>query len=347
MAKNNPYTLTFGKEPLQLISRTVQSDQVISAFTGQPRTQQIYMVTGIRGCGKTVFMTEVARKISANKSWICVELNPERDMLTSLAAKLASENDLARIFKTAKIDLSFFGFGLEVQGTAPITEIESALQKMLASLQKKGKQVLITIDEVTNTPRMREFAAAFQIFVRQNLPVCLLMTGLYENIDALQNENSLTFLYRAPKIELGPLSLTAIARDYQSVLGLPDDQAQNLAKATKGYSFAFQVLGYFMWENANNVEHAQAQSCQYLEDYAYEKIWAELSRKDKQVLHAIVQVKSGKIAEIRENLAMTSNEFNPYRQRLIKRGIISGNDRGYVKVLLPFLDAFVLANYSE
>jgi predicted transcriptional regulator len=102
-----------------------------------------------------------------------------------------------------------------------------------------------------------------------------------------------------------------------------------------------------MWENANNVEHAQAQSCQYLEDYAYEKIWAELSRKDKQVLHAIVQVKSGKIAEIRENLAMTSNEFNPYRQRLIKRGIISGNDRGYVKVLLPFLDAFVLANYSE
>ena len=72
-------------------------------------------------------------------------------------------------------------------------------------MTKKKKRLLITIDEVTNTKKMRIFASAFQIFVRQDYPIFLLMTGLYENIHELQNEKSLTFLYRAPKLRLGLL----------------------------------------------------------------------------------------------------------------------------------------------
>ena len=346
MGKQNPYTLTFGKEPTQLIARAAQSQQVIDAFLGEPSTQQVYMVTGIRGSGKTVFMTETARKITSQKDWISVELNPERDLLTSLAAKLSSENELARLFQSAEINLSFFGFGLEVKGAAPITEIETALQKMLLSLKKKGKRLLISVDEVTNTPQMRAFAAAFQIFLRQDLPVYLLMTGLYENVSALQDEKSLTFLYRAPKIHLGPLNIGTIAEDYQAVLGLDEQEGMALAKLTKGYSFAFQVLGYFAWENADDARVAQQLARQYLDEYAYDKVWSELSRKDREVLHGIAQVKSGRIGEIRELLGLSTNEFNPYRQRLIRKGIISGEERGYVRLLLPFFDQYVLAHYD-
>lgn len=344
MEKKNPYTLTFGKEPTQFIARTAQSQQVIDAFLGKPSTQQVYMITGIRGSGKTVFMTETARKIASQKNWISVELNPERDLLTSLAAKLSSENDLARLFQSAEINLSFFGFGLEVKGAAPITEIETALQKMLLSLKKKGKYLLISIDEVTNTPQMRAFAAAFQIFLRQDLPVYLLMTGLYENVSALQNEKSLTFLYRAPKIHLGPLNIGTIAEDYRSVLGLNEQEGLALAKLTKGYSFAFQVLGYFAWENASNEQKAQQLSRQYLDEYAYDKVWSELSRKDRRILYGIAQVKSGRISDIRELLGLSTNELNPYRQRLIRKGIISGEERGYVRLLLPFFDQYILAH---
>lgn len=346
MGKQNPYTLTFGKEPTQLIARAAQSQQVIDAFLGEPSTQQVYMVTGIRGSGKTVFMTETARKITSQKDWISVELNPERDLLTSLAAKLSSENELARLFQSAEINLSFFGFGLEVKGAAPITEIETALQKMLLSLKKKGKRLLISVDEVTNTPQMRAFAAAFQIFLRQDLPVYLLMTGLYENVSALQDEKSLTFLYRAPKIHLGPLNIGTIAEDYQAVLGLDEQEGMALAKLTKGYSFAFQVLGYFAWENADDARVAQQLARQYLDEYAYDKVWSELSRKDREILHGIAQVKSGRIGEIRELLGLSTNEFNPYRQRLIRKGIISGEERGYVRLLLPFFDQYVLAHYD-
>lgn len=104
---------------------------------------------------------------------------------------------------------------------------------------------------------MRAFAAAFQIFLRQDLPVYLLMTGLFENISALQNEKSLTFLYRAPKIHLGPLNIGTIAEDYRAVLGLSGQESMDLARLTKGYSFAFQVLGYFTWENKGDTQKSR------------------------------------------------------------------------------------------
>ena len=120
---------------------------------------------------------------------------------------------------------------------------------MLPSLKKKGKKLLVSIDEVVSTPQMRTSAATFRIFLRQDLPVFLLMTGLHENINALQNVDSLTFLYRAPKIEPGPLSIGAIATDCEDVLELSEDDALALAKETRGYSSAFRVLGFFAWEN--------------------------------------------------------------------------------------------------
>ena len=71
-------------------------------------------------------------------------------MLKELAATLASRDALAQIFKSAKINLSFFGMGLEISGVPPITDVEVALQRMLEALKKKGRRVLIEIDEVTN-----------------------------------------------------------------------------------------------------------------------------------------------------------------------------------------------------
>jgi hypothetical protein len=101
------------------------------------------------------------------------------------------------------------------------------------------------VDEVANTQAMREFASAYQILVRKKLPVFLLMTGLYGNIRKLQDEKTLTFLYRAPRIDLRPLNIGIIANNYRRNLGLGGNEALRMARMTKGYSFAFQVFGYF------------------------------------------------------------------------------------------------------
>ena len=206
MNKVNPYSLVFGKEPIQMINRIGESDEVLNNFLAEVSPQQIYMITGVRGSGKTVQMAEISKKIKENKNWVVVELNPATDLLVDLASKLYNDKRIVDIFKKAKINLSFWGIGIEIKGADKITNIEVAITDMLESLKKENKRILITIDEVTNSETMRIFASAYQIFVRQNLPIYLLMTGLYENIDALQNEKNLTFLYRAPKLHMKPLN---------------------------------------------------------------------------------------------------------------------------------------------
>ena len=63
------------------------------------------------------------------------------------------------------------------------------------------------------------------------------------------------------------------------------------------------------------------------------------------VAKAIADEKNGKIKDIRGRLGMETNEFNPYRKRLIKKGIVSGEMRGYVYFTLPLFAEYVIENY--
>lgn len=343
----NPFSLTFGKSPLETVARPIQVSEIIDNFSAETVNQQLFLVTGLRGSGKTVLMTEVCKIFRQEKDWVVLELNPELDLLEGLMSKLASSNQCAEIFKSAKLNLSFWGLGLEFSGGVQITDKETAITKMLESLKKKKKRVLISIDEVTDTEYMRVFASSFQIFIRQDLPVFLLMTGLYENIEELQNEKNLTFLYRTPKIELKGLNIRAIAVKYKSIFNLDEGAALKMAKLTKGYPFAFQVLGYLTWNKNGDFESVLDEYQQYLEEFVYEKLWSELSAKDKMILNGMATAKDNKIITIREQLNIDTNNFNPYRKRLIKKGLINGDEHGVLKFTLPLFENFVRSIYED
>lgn len=346
--RGNPYTILFGKEPIQNIHRIKEENEIINSFTDEVRTQQAYMIAGVRGSGKTVFMSDVTRRIAKEPGWKIVELSSEGSVLEKFASALAAEDNLAKIFQSAAINLSFFGFGLEVKGSAPITSIEVALTKMLESIEKHGQRVLVTIDEVIRSDGMREFASAFQLFVRKGLPIYLLMTGLYENIEELQNEKNLTFLYRMPRIHMLPLNINQVYQNYMTTLGTDRETAVQMAKMTRGYPYAFQVLGYLTWQNEKKLDHTIAPLLgQYLEEYSYDIIWQRLSEKDKEVAYGIARSRTGQTAEVREILGMQPNQFNPYRKRLIKKGLVNGEKRGFVKFTLPYFEQYVQNQEEE
>lgn len=341
----NPFTLTFGRSPLESVERPVQINEILEAFTADTVNQQMFIITGVRGSGKTVMMTQISNKLRADADWVVIELNPATDLLSSILSKLNSNQVCTELIKSAKIDLSFFGFGVSIEGTVPITDAETAIIKILEKIKKSGRRLLVTIDEMTNSESMKVFAGAFQIFVRQESPVFLLGTGLYENIEELQNEKSLTFLYRAPKIQLRPLNNGAIINKYKTIFHISQESASQMAELTKGYPFAFQVLGYLTWNHDGDYHAVLDEYKQYLSEFVYDKIWSELSAKDRMVAKAIADEKSGKIKDIRERLGMETNEFNPYRKRLIKKGIVSGEMRGYVYFTLPLFAQYVIENY--
>ncbi len=338
----NPFTLTFGKEPEQMISRYSQTDEILQSFTKSKPTQQVYMITGVRGSGKTVLMSSIANSFKKEKDWIVIELNSSGNLLKDLAAKLYSEKGLSSLFKADGIDLSFFGIGISIKKTDPITDLETAISRMLKKIAEKNKRLLVTIDEVSNTKEMRVFAGAFQIFIRQNNPLFLLMTGLYENVNSLQNEKNLTFLYRAPKVYLRALNIGSIARDYEKVFGLDKSNALEMAKLTTGYPFAFQVLGYHTYENGGDYHAAVDATRQYLDEYVYDKIWLELSENESKIVTLISKEHCYAVKDIKEKLDLKPNAFSVYRDRLIKKGVLNGDRRGYLAFELPFFEDYVL-----
>ncbi|MBQ6519978.1 MAG: hypothetical protein IJI14_14785, partial [Anaerolineaceae bacterium] len=215
-------------------------------------------------------------------------------------------------------------------------------------LTKKNKRILITIDETNNTEAMREFVSEYQRLIRRDLPVFLLMTGLPENISQLQNNEALTFLLRAPKIELEPLDFFRMTDIYRKKLNLSKEKSSEIASLTKGFAYAFQLFGYHTFENNGDYISAISDCKLYLFENVYNKIWEKLSKTDKQILYAIVKnnlILSTK--DIREAVNMESNKFSTYRLRLIKKGILAKSEYGYVKFSLPLFEDYIADKMYE
>ena len=96
-----------------------------------------------------------------------------------------------------------------------------------------------------------------------------------------------------------------------------------------------------MWEDDLDMDIVLPQYKQYLEEFSYNKIWSELSQKDKKVCFAIAESKTGKINEILSLSGLKNNEISPYRKRLIMRGIVNGNEYGMLRFTLPLFSEFV------
>ncbi len=338
----NPYSLMFGRIPKQYISRPVETDDIISDFYADIPSQTVYIITGIRGQGKTVLLTDIEKRLSQDKKWTVVNLIPsEPDLVDALAKRLLRRQTLKKIFMGTSVDISLFGLNLHLSNGGEIYDPASEIEDVLQEMERHGRRLLVTIDEASKTEQMRTFAGTFQSLMRRDLPIFLLMTGLYENIESLQETKDLTFLYRAPKVMLSPLDIGRAAENYEHVLSLPQDQAVRYASETKGYSFAFQTLGYYLWRYGNDGEKAVSDAIDYVGRYSYRKIYAELSEKEKKIIQVIAKSGEGRVSDILRLGNLTNGEWSPYRRRLIDKDILTAKKRGYVSFTLPWFGRFV------
>lgn len=353
---NNPYTLQFSYIPPQFIRREQITQEIINNYIRKVPTYRGMFITGVRGIGKTVMLGDIRNKISEYDDWITIDLNPETDLLDSLARSLYLIPKIKALFVKARLDFSFLGIGLSIENAQLVaSNEEDALKMMLEVLKKTNKKIFITIDEITYSKNVAKFSHALSSYAGAGYDIYALMTGLSENINAIKNQKSLTFLYRAKIIELDNLNLAAIRIDYQRTMGLRENDAKKLAQETKGYSFAFQAMGYHCWNALCQYESFEKIDWQKLLDefdatlyeMSYSKIWNELSAKDRQVLRSLNKlcIEQGKsdirVEDIRADLIMTSNTFATYRKRLKESGVVSGNQYGYLSFALPRFGNFI------
>ena len=349
----NPFTYSFGIKPKEYI-RNPQEDIILDNFSYRDPTERAYMITGIRGAGKTVMLADISEKLGERDDWIVVDLNPSRDLLQSLGAQLYELPFMKRFFVDAKIDLSLFGFGVSVEKGTEIFDIESAIEKLIEAVQKEEKKLLVTIDEAAPNKDMQVFCLTFQRLIRKRLPVYMLLTGLYHNIHNLKNMDGCTFLQRVPFIVLEPLDVSAIAVRYKRIFSLPKEEAVALARLTNGYAFAFQVLGklYFDKAETESMDDILFVYESELITYSYNKIWSELSEKDKVVVKGMAylcQDRPVERKELMEKIGFSSAMMNRYQARLREKGILdtSGAGHGKYAFILPRFQNFVLDYHAD
>lgn len=345
MNKGNPYTLGFGRIPNEYISRDVLISDIIEALNNDMVDDQAFKLTGIRGTGKTVTLTAIERELRQEKEWIIVNLRFNADLLVDLVGILYSEVPFLTKFIDSNLNLTAFGIGVNISQKSPVASISVALRKLLKEIKKQKKKLLITIDEVQKTQPLLDFIQEFQILIREDYPIYFIAAGLYEDIEAIENEEGMTFFLRAAKYEMKPLNLNIIKESYKATLKLSDETATKLARLTKGYAFAFQVFGAFMWESGGKeiTDLMLAKVDDALSEKVYSKIWSELAPADKWFLSFIIKKDSMPVSELLELTKKKHSDWSRPRKRLAEKGVIDKTLRGEVKIILPRFKEFVEA----
>lgn len=343
MAKNNPFDLRFGLKPDNLVSRINETGLIIEEFSAEKPSNGVYLITGPRGSGKTVLMSTIFNHFKDESNWVTVDPGPKDDILSNVASMIYDNGKMKRLFAETEFSFSFQGVGFSIKGKTPVSSVYSLLVRMFEYLKKKGQRVLIAIDEADNSDQIKYFIQAYQSLMRQDFPIFLVMTGLYENIYKLQEDKSLTFLYRAPKIFLGPLDMGAMASKYCQYLSVDRSKGIELAKFTKGYAYAYQVLGHILYRkgNAEIDQSVLDEFDQSLAENVYKKIFFDMSEKDKRIVLSFKTPDPIKVSEICDKTGYSINYLSVYRDNLIKTGVVHSPSYGYLQLTLPRFEVFL------
>jgi energy-coupling factor transporter ATP-binding protein EcfA2 len=348
----NPFTTTFSKSPEYTYISTNKTEEILENFSYDMPSESVYKITGVRGSGKTVILAKVEENLRSEenkeKGWLVFDLNPARDMLGQMAAMLHKEGFGKSETKSKSMNISATvlgtggGLGYSIGKDNNFFDIGVAIEEMLQSVQKKGKKILIGIDEVSKTIDMVKFTLEYGKWLRAGYPVYLVCTGLYENIQEVSNVKNLTFFRRATTIKTEPLNAVRMAEMYKRKLNIDGDEAKKMAKLTKGYAYAFQELGvlYFKKDNDDTLDDIEPALKSELFAYSYEKIWEELTEADRYLVRLLVDKDEYKREEVLNLMGDKSGNYSMYRDRLIKRGLLDSR-QAYISLSLPFFAEYI------
>ena len=348
----NPFTTTFSKTPENTYIHTDQTDEILENFVYEHPSESVYKVTGVRGSGKTVILAKVEEELRNNENkyinWLVFDVNPTRDILAQIAAMLVKEGFGSADTKITGLNISATvlgsggGLGYTKEKSNDFFDIGVAVETMIQTVQKKGKKILIGIDEVSRSEEMIKFASEYGRWLRAGYPVYFVCTGLYENIQELSNVKNLTFFRRAATVKTEPLNMIRMTEMYRSKLHTDIEQAREMSKITKGYAYAFQELGvlYFKKKDTESLEDILPKLKAELFAYSYEKIWEEMTEMDRFLVSLLTEKEEYKRDEVLKLMGSRAGNYSMYRDRLIKRGILNSR-QGFISLALPYFAEYV------
>jgi len=357
--QDNPFNPGFGRIPPLFLDREELTGNIAAGLDNINSPYRTTLISGVRGCGKTVLMADVCSAFASRRGWIVVNLSTGPNLMRTLISTLydRAQPAIQKLFKSITgMKVSALGLQLEYDNKSPgPVSYQVILENMLRKLKQKKISLLVAIDEVSATESVKEFSSIYQIMLRENLDIALIMTGLPKNISELQNDEVLTFLLRSERIDLEPLSLYSIKQKYRDAFenggrSISEDATNRLTILSAGYAYAFQLLGFLIWETGADtidiplIESIIPEFKTRLYRNVYTKIYEDMSPIDRQFVRAMAHsdLQDIPMRTICESLGKTNSYISAYRKRLLDSQVITSAEYGTVRFSLPFFKDFVI-----
>lgn len=355
----NPFNPSFGIQPTVLLDRDKIQNKLVADIKALGTPYRTTLIYGNRGVGKTVFMNSVGEQIARDPAWLTIHLIIGDNMVGRLAEMIyqQSTSKIKKLFdQLADINFAIGGLGLKFSLTDKQTSnYQLVLRKMLKILAKNHQKVLVMIDEAQEVTGLVELASVYQVMISEGLPISIIMTGLPKNVQELQNNHVLTFLLRSGRISLSPLNYYDIKAQYQQALKVRDPEVsaelvRQAALLSDGYAYAFQLLGYLLWNSPDKhltlatLNNIQPEYQAQLSRNAYGKMLEELSVMDQQFVIAMAQAPDYPVSTsyLGAELQKKPGYIGMYRRRLMDSQLITPAGYGKLKFTLPLFKQFLL-----
>jgi hypothetical protein len=364
----SPFRPSFGTSPPVLAGRDAIAGEIGDALDDGPGARgRAALFTGNRGIGKTVMLNE-AESLAKERGWVVLSETATPGLLDRMTRDgMPALGDLvrqgpARARRVKGVSVSGVG-GVEFD-LPPVSGpggLRAQLDALTDALTPRDTGVLITLDEVHSKQargEVEQLCAVVQHAFREERPVAFAAAGLPAAVQDLLAADVSTFLRRARRFVLEPLTPVAA----EEALDRPVRQAgrsiesralRRAAAATYGYPFLVQLVGDHAWRQDTSVKRITAAHVEAAVEAArrevgtllHEPALNDLSATDRQFVLAMAEDDGeSSIADIERRLGRDHGYVSRYRSRLLVAGIIEPTRRGWVDFTIPYLREFVRAN---
>lgn len=332
-AMTNPFVTGFGIVPGNYAQRKKETESLEMELNKDSSKGRVFILTGVRGCGKTVFLTYISSLIEKKDDWVVAYPGFKDNLLEDTVWQISQSLKNKGLLDEKEI----------LKSADPVCDLLN-LSKIIRSA---GKKLLITVNGADDSEPIKELGRAWESL--KDYPVSLLLGGTYESILLLKRDKILDPFWKAPRIVLGPLSMETVSRGYMDLLGVNQTEADKLSVFTKGYPYAYQVVGYLLFKSGKTDldDSVMAEFDEYMQSYVYSKIFKGLSGRERQIVEGFRSDEPVSVKELKERTGIEDKAFGVYRDRLIKKGVIYSPAYGFLELSLPRFSEYLKSNYAQ
>lgn len=378
----NPYSPGAGRKPAALVGR----DEALRAWSTSlkraqiGRTDQPFVLYGLRGVGKTVLLSEFRRN-AARKEWIVAQIEAGTgkslrellgEALYAPLVDLARPSAGRRLLKSLKTASSFkasydltgtWTFGVDLSGAsgggADTGILETDLKKLIHDLsdaaEEEGAGLAILIDEAQDLKddELATLCTIAHAAAQDNWPVLFAFAGLPSLPRILAEARSYAERFQYMRIQ--QIDTEVVAQALTIPAGLEDaewsDAAADLVVEASGrYPYFLQQFGQETWNVAagprievNDARLGIAQGNNQLDNGFFRARWDRATRSEQAYLRAMApDGDSGSASgEVAARMSRTLASLGPTRASLISKGLIYAPEHGVIAFTVPGMAAFI------